>query len=44
MKEENDIGHLRKSYEKGALGDDKKTMHPDGSASYEKAFTLTVSR
>jgi len=28
MKEENDIGHLRKSYEKGALGDDKKTMHP----------------
>ncbi len=28
MKEEKDIGYLRKSYEKGSLNDDKKSMHP----------------
>ena len=28
MKEEKNIGYLRKSYEKGSLNDDKKAMHP----------------
>jgi pyridoxamine 5'-phosphate oxidase len=28
MKQEKDIGHLRKSYEKGSLDDDKKSVNP----------------
>ena len=28
MKEENNIGHFRKSYDKGTLDDDHKAMHP----------------